>query len=149
MAFRATNQIPEQGLARAKALAVRTRDYCQSRSTQFAAGGVNSDNVLATFHDLRRARDELDQVKAIPGIADYAKAQENDAGYDVAAEFAALVTAVEAVMTEIQTSFPVDANGYLLEKQWAPDGTYTFRQFSAAQLATAKTLLDAVVAQVA
>ena len=148
MSFKATNIVPETGYRNAKNHAVSIKNYCESRSTQFQSD-TNSDVVLATFHDLRRWNDELNAIKAIAGIAQYAKDQEDDQTYNVVAEFNALQAAVVAVMDNIQSTFPVDVDGYLLEKQWNAQGTYDFRQFTGAQLSTLRGLLDAVVAQVA
>jgi hypothetical protein len=148
MAFKATSIVPETGYRNAKNFAVSVRNYCESRSAQFQTD-TNADVVLVTFHDLRRWHDELNAVKAIGGIAQYAKDQEDDQAYDVVAEFNALIAAVEAVMDNIRSTFPTDASGYLLEKQWNAQGTYDFRQFTKAQLSTLRGLLDAVVSQVA
>lgn len=147
MAFRASNMLPAQGLHHAKSTALQITNYLESRRAQFQ-GDTNSDVVLATFHDMRRFRDELVRVRDIPGIGEFAAQQENDETYDVAAEFGGLISALEAAMTEIRTTFPVDGDGHLLEKKWAADGTYEFRAFTGVQLSNLRARLDAVIAAV-
>lgn len=148
MAFLASNITPQLGYVEAKNIANFLKNFCLSRSTQFQSD-TNADVILVTFHDLRRRRDELVNIGSIPGISQYAKDQEDDPTYDVAAEFNALIVSVEAVMSNIETTFPTDVDGYLLEKQFNAQGTYDFRQFTGAQLVTLRGLLDAVAAQVA
>lgn len=139
--------LPDEALTRAKKLSIQIKTYVQQRRTQFTSD-TNADVVLAVFHDLRRFRDDLAQIKTVDGIAEHARTQENDASYDVVAEFNALASAVESLMNLIQTTFPVDGSGYLLEKQWAGDGTYTFRQFTANQLSATRAAMDTVIAAI-
>lgn len=148
MTFRATNVVPEAGYRTAKTHAVTAKQYAQRESNRLATQDVNADRILAIFHDCRRLRDELSAAKDVPNILAYARDQENDQTYDLVAEFNALIAALQAVMDDIETTFPTNASGYLLEKQFNAQGTYDFRQFTIAQTANIRTLLDAVVAQV-
>lgn len=143
MAFLASNVLPEQGYSRARQLALQAQSYCQARAAQFAST-TNADVILGTFIDLKRWHDELNTIKTIPGIAQYARDQENDQAYDVVSEFQALIDALNAALTNIFTTFPKDGNGYLIEKKLLVDGTYEFNTFSPAQLATLVGLLGAV-----
>ena len=143
MTFRASNFIPEQGYRDAKAAAVQIKSY-SAAAVQRLQASVNADVVLMIFHDIRRFGEQLDQIKIIPGLADYAKAQETDPTYDVVAEFTALVASMDAVKANILGTFPTDGSGYLLEKKFNAQGTYDYRQFTAAQTATLRGLLDTV-----
>lgn len=143
MSFKASTSVPVTGYAKAKALALAIKKFAAQRAEHLRTDS-NADAVLATFHDLRRYRDELLTVKDITGLAQYAKDQEADSAYDIIAEFIALINAVEAVMANILLTFPTDVNGYLLEKQFNAQGTYDFRQFSTVQLAPLVVLLEAV-----
>ena len=145
MAFRASSLLPQNGLNEAKGLALSVQSLSASRSTQFQ-NDTNADVVLATFQDLRRRRDALLTISTIPGMAQYARDQEDDQSYDVVAEFAAMVALIDAVLANIIATFPTDADDFLLEKKFAPDGTYTFRTFTGAQLAVLRGLLDDLVA---
>lgn len=116
------------------------------RAAEAASQGVNADRILGLFHDSRRALEALDTIAALPGIAQFARNVEQDQNYDPVTQYSAFKAAVEAVKDAIKNNFPVDGEGYLLEKQWAPDDTYTFRQFTGNQLTALANLLDAVVA---
>lgn len=147
MSFKATNVLPESGYRNAKILAVNVKGYCVNASLSLQTD-TNADQVIVIFHDCRRFKADFDSIKLIPGIAQYAKDQEQDQGYDVTAEFVALISAIEAVMAEIKNTFPVDADGYLLEKKLNAQGTYNFRQFTPTQTATLRSLLAAVANEV-
>jgi hypothetical protein len=54
-----------------------------------------------------------------------------------------MLGAIDAVIAEIHTSFPVDnSGGELKEKVLNADGSITMRTFTAAQLANVRTLLQ-------
>jgi hypothetical protein len=139
----------EQGYRNYKVIAATIKKFAGIKSAQFQAGLVNADNVLGVFHDMRRWDADLSAIAAIPGIVQFARDVESDQGYDVVTEYNALKLTIDTLMTEIKTTFPVDGNGYLLEKKWNAQGTYDFRQFTVAQLATVVSLIDAVGASVA
>jgi len=143
MAFKASNQLPEDAYRRAKSTAMDATRLAGEYST-LAASGFNSGSLLSLFHDMRRIRDQLTAVKTVPGIAAHAKAQEDDAAYDVGPEFNTLIAAVDAVVQNILATFPTDGSGYLLDRKLT-DGEYTYRDFAPAQLTTLKGLLDAIV----
>jgi hypothetical protein len=148
MSFRATTDLPAVGLRRAKQLASQFKVYLQARRPLFVAG-TTADTVLATYFDSVRFRDSLTAIAAIPGIAAYAQAQENDGSYDVVSEFTALIADVDAMTAEISSTFPADGSGYLLDRQLAPDGkSLVYRDFTGPQLATLVTLVDAVLAAI-
>ena len=146
MAFRASNIIPESGYRKAKNVALGARDFAIATSTSYTLT-TRADSVLSAYHTLRRYRDDLNGVAAIAGIAQYARDQEVDQAYDVVAEFTALVASIDAAMDEIETTFPVDGSGFLLEKKLVGEA-YEFRTFTPATLATLRGFLDAVAAAV-
>lgn len=149
MAFKASNQLPTDGLVRAKRLANQTKLYLQGRRGTFLLPTTAADVLLATFHDLRRTLIEFDEIGAIPGLAQYARDQEVDSGYDIVAEFVAMDTAISDVMALIKSAFPVDGSGYILDKKWAIDDTYEFRSFSAAALTPLVALIDTAILTIA
>lgn len=146
MAFR-TQRSPATAFAHAKSVAVRVKTYCQNRRTQFQSA-TNRDVVLATSNDLRGWRGELAEAAAVPGIGQYAKDQENDQAYDVVAEFNALTSAIDEVVSFIVAAFPASVNGAIEEKSLNPDGSTSYLTFTAAQLGGLVTLLDAVIAAI-
>ena len=145
MAFRASNILPEQGYDRAKKLAVQIKRLAEARSISFASGATSAE-VLSVADNLGALKAGLDEAKTIPGIAAYAQGQEDDVTYDVAAEFSAVLVAVDAVIANIVATIPTDASGWLLINKINADGTLTARSFTGAQLAGLRTVLDALAA---
>src|SRR5688572_21462884 len=135
MAFRASNLVPAKALEQAKATALRVKQLAQSYSTRFLAATTRRDDVIHCWQEMAGISLSLVALRNTPGLAAYATAQENDAGYDVAAEFNALISKVDAVVSEIQTVFP-NTNGFLLVAKFHVNGTLDHGTFTAAQLAT-------------
>ncbi len=116
MALLASNQLPENGYRAAKETALRIKNYLQGRVIQFSSP-TNADVVISTYRDILRWKAVLDATKAIPGIVQYAKDQENDQNYDVVAEFTALLSSITAFADLIESIYPVDGAGYLLDRK--------------------------------
>lgn len=146
MAFRASNQIPARGYEEAKAEALRTRRTAEQYAATFAAGG-NADQIYSLLRLLAQHRLRLQEIAAIPGLADYARAQEADAGYDVAAEFVAVIAAVENAIVWMQAAIPVSA-GY--EQMYTRFNGIDLvpRTFTTAAVAPLVTRLQAIAAAV-
>jgi hypothetical protein len=91
---------------------------------------------------------QLAPIAALPGIIEYARSvgAENDPTYDPVAEFQAWRTALFAIRDHILSTFPVDANGWLLFLKFNVDGTTQVRQFTGAQVTPLITLIDAALA---
>lgn len=147
MAFR-TQQSPAAALALAKNRAGQVKGYCTILSGQISST-VNRDVVTSAASTLKGYRDELDVLKTVQGLAQYARDQENDQAYDVAAEFNALVAAIDAVIAEIFLTYPTaNPSGAVIERVLNADGSVTPLTFTSAQLASVKTLVDAVVVSI-
>ena len=87
----------------------------------------------------------LVQYENVTGLDQYAKDQQQDQLYDIAAEITALKTALVAVSDWLSINYPVDVNGYLLDRKFNfSTMTYTYRVFTALQLAPLVALLTTV-----
>lgn len=115
-----------------KALAERAR-------TQLATD-TQSTYIVDLFIRLRAARLEFADAAAVPGIADYARAQKNDPNLDAVTEFQSVMAAIDDITSWITGNFPKDGQGYLLAKQFTQDGTVD-RSFAPGNTATLRTLL--------
>lgn len=131
---------------RARNIATTVKLRTVQMSSGAAVGGVSSLEVLdyATF--LADQRLALLDLAAIPGMAAYAQAQVNNPARDISAEFNAMVNAMQSTVDWIVTNFPKDVNGFLLSVTFLPGGSgrTTPRLFSAADLTTFKTVVDAL-----
>ncbi len=147
MAFRANSVIPATEYVRAKNLAVQLDRLAVNRSASFATG-ANSAEILALVDNLSALKAGLQDAAQTPGIEAYATAQEDDATYLVAVEFAAMIAAVDAVIAETVTTLPTDANDWLLIRKINADGSLVPRTFTGAQLASIRSLLDSLAASI-
>jgi len=148
MAIRASNITPGQQYQQAKRFLVALKSDANNRATVFASGGTAQD-VMTTLDLLLSARTNLDRIRTIPGVAEYAQAQENDPAYDVAAEFNALYDLVVAAITEIVTTFPVSSpGGYVEEYTLAADGSRSYNVFTGPQLSALVTALQSIASAI-
>jgi hypothetical protein len=83
-------------------------------------------------------------VAATSGLPAYAQQQFDNAGIDLAAEFATLRAAVQAAGAHIKTALPKDGAGYLLLHTWSGNSIVP-RSFNQAATAALRTLLQAIV----
>ena len=142
MAFRASNQIQADGYSEAKRLANELKAYCQQVHDASAAGPI-SGNVAIQLHErLIADRARFLAIRDVPGIAAYVQAQEDDDTYDVAAEFDAMVAAVESARDWLIANVNVT--------NWVTFGTsgVATKTFSAAATAGLRTELAALMATI-
>lgn len=142
MAFRASNIVPSKGYNEAKEKAWSARLLAQDYLGRIAAG-TNADQLFNVVRRLDALASELNSYRTISGIAAYAQDQENDPAYDAAAEFTAVINAVEAARDEIISTFPT-SGGYLLSHSFN-GATREPRQFQSASLTVLATRLQAIV----
>lgn len=123
-------------------------------SSKMAAGNVSSSAVMNAYASMRGVYKNLDAVKTYaasdPDFIAYIRDQKADASLNVAAEFNAVLSAIDDVVTEIQTAFPTyetGGNTYLLAQTWGNDRPVD-REFTPAQTSNIQTKLDAVVAAI-
>lgn len=144
MAFRASNLIPDTQYVRAKQIALQMKRFAADRSLRFSSG-ANTDQIFAVVRKFRQNLQDFQAIASIPGISAFAQSQEDDDTYDVVAEFNAMIASVEAVIDEIVTTFPTDADGKpLYYDSLNADGTLVPETFTAAQLSNLRTKLDTV-----
>ena len=101
--------------------------------------------------NLKSSIEVWDTASSLPGMAQYARDQENDQTYDVIAEFTAMRTAAVAPVDWVFNNFPKDAQApnYILKDILAADGSITVRQFTSAQTTGLQTALDDLIAAIA
>ena len=107
-----------------------------------------SGNLIALnlFPQLVQYRDRLNIIKTVPNIAAYAQEQEDAVGYDVVAEFNAMVAAIQSVIDWIIANFPSDGT-YILKDELSTNGI-AVRQFTPAQTAGLRTEIATIIASI-
>lgn len=126
---------------------LRIKAQLQNLRTSAAAGNTAATIVMDLYRTLRVERAMLVTAAGMSGLAAYAQAQKNNPQLDVAAEFTAVIAAMDNVTTWLTTNFPKDGSGYLLAQTWGPDGPVD-RQFTPAETATFRTQLDGLIATI-
>ena len=142
MGVRTVNNL-ESGYSRARTVASEIKTYTTAKSLQLSSD-VSADKILEIGHTYRRFLTELNVIKAIPGILQYARDKEADQSYDFIAEITSLISGMNSIMDSIRTTFP-NTNGYLLAVKLTEDFNYNYRIFTVAQSASFKATLDSIV----
>ena len=141
MAFKASNIVPARGYFLARDRAVRLSALAINASARLDAN-VSGEQIVNYLGNLTRSKADLESYKTIAGIVDYAKNQENDPSYDIAAEFTSLLSAIDAAINTIKgTAISAMLDG------WG-DGDVVWATFTPVQTASLKANLDAIVAAV-
>lgn len=110
--------------------------------TEAAAGPVSFSRItsyLAFITDSIVLCDERIARFGATALANYAKAQEDDANYNPATEYAAMKAAAQAVASHISTAIPANSAHSVV------NGKTVEPNFSSAQTATLRGLLDALI----
>ena len=118
------------------------------RLATFFATGATANDVIGSVRYLKSVLPALKAVTTEPGMAQLAKDQYGDQGYDVVADMGLLVTAIETAITDIVALFPTGAGGYLLTHSFDAQNELKPRSFTGAQLAPLVAKLNEISAAV-
>ena len=128
MSFRTSTTLDE-GFKRARDLAKQEKAYLQNWSTKLA-GTISGLDAYAWSTNLKRIIAELTAISALPGIVAYAQDQYGDSGYNVAAEFNAMLVALQNCLDWLIANIPANAvyisNGELAGNNYTPSQTASF-----------------------
>lgn len=147
MTFRASNQSCADAYAALKRQALATRQYMNQQAAAMQAASVSASIPASVIQHLQQVIGLMDAWAAVPGIAAYAQAQENDATYNVANEYTAMRNAMVSARDQLIGMFPT-SGGFMAYQSLAADGTITVRTFTSAQLAPVVTLCNNVAATI-
>lgn len=146
MTFKASNILPQRGYDEARNIARNIKRVSNQYISSMSSGST-SNEILDALWFLNTNSDRMNSLKTIPGIGDYAKAQEDDPAYDVVAEFNALIALVDDAETWIRTTLPTDGDDYLLINKLNEDSLIP-RDFTSGQVAPLVTKLQAISDQI-
>lgn len=135
--FKASSIVPAKGYEIAKAEAWKVKQYSQGMVTQLSSD-VSAQLIISILNNLSSYKTRLENVRSIPGIAQYARDQENDQNYDVVAEFLSLLALIDAAIAEIQST-----NTNVLISGWSLTGIQ-WNTFTSAQTANLALALQAI-----
>ena len=113
----------------------------EDRKTRMQSA-VTADVILDLLNNFIGLSTTISTQITTPGLAQFAKDQNNDQTYDVVAEFNAAIATIDAVINNIVTTFPKDTHLTGLNPN-------TYQSFPPASTATLRGLLDNVIAAIA
>lgn len=114
-----------------------------------AAGPVSSTEIIGYASGLASQRDQIAVLAATPGLAQYARDEYANAGLDIAAEYTALIARIDSTTAWIVANHPKAAGTLeVLERKFSADGRTVANTFSTATLATFRSTLDLLIAQI-
>ena len=143
MAFRAIDLEASRGYTVAKGNAAAIRQQMFRMADHMATNDIDFDFIRTVFETVERSRKQLDNLKSIPGIGQYAQDQEDDPTYDVVAEFTALLAAEQAVLNWLTNNMPTTVS-LKPPNTWQVDQTIVADVYTPAQSNTLKLLMEAV-----
>lgn len=147
MTFRASNVVPQTAYETVRNAAMNLKLNCQTLDAQMAASGADYSRLQGIYTFLKSARDQLVALSATPGLADYAKTQEDDPAYDVVAEFTNLVAQVNAALAWMEANIPT-AVTLKSVSLWQQGVSVIQTSFNPAATAPLRTALQAIVSAV-
>jgi hypothetical protein len=133
---------------RSTAAAIKART--NSLNALSLAGPVGASVLLDYLDWLLDRRADLAAYQATPGLAAYAQDQVNNPALDIAAEYTAMVDAIDDLRVWMTTNFPQNSPGtaYLQAHTFDGAGRKVDRTFTTVQLATFRTNLQALLATI-
>ena len=145
MAFKATDQSAQlaNALSGVMSIARGVKVRTQGLRDVSAAGPIPARDIATYMDTLTRASEGLDTLKVVPGLAQYAKDQYTDPGYDIAAEFLAMQNAVATTVGWVTVNLPASGQWLLLEE--IVDGRLVDRTLSPLQTAPLRVELEALL----
>lgn len=139
---------PAQAWERIKGTAHQVKANAERLHADSGAGDILAERVANYAGTLAGALTDLAAATAVPGLLAYAREQLDMPGFDLVAEYNAVVAEIAATRDWITTNFPQDGSGYLLLLQFAPNGTLQKRLITPAQTAGLRTQLALLIATI-
>jgi len=134
--------------SKAQSESIRVKTFATQAGAALAAGTVSANAVIQIMTNLKSSIETWDTVSSLPGIAQYAKDQEDDQAYDVVVEFLAMRNEAVAARDWVINNFP-ESGGFIQKDTLEVDGSITVRQFTPAQTVGLQTALNDLVAAIA
>ena len=145
MAFRASSIIPAEAYKQVKQLAVNVKRYSQGAITSSAAGPITYDDIRDLYVFLKNAEAQLVSLAAIPGLSEYAAAQEDGDDYNIGAEFTEMLNAIAAARSWMTANVPTTGITAVAPESWTASGSMIATTFASEQTAALRTNLQTIV----
>ena len=129
-------------------IAQNIKARAQSTRDRSAAKSILALEILELQAGLKKRLDRLNALKTAPGLVAYAKEQLDDLGFDIAAEFTAMLAEVQLTLDQIRADLPVSADGFVEVRKIEADDTTTNKSFTKGQTAGLRARLNALIATI-
>lgn len=147
MAFKASNILPQEAYQTVKRAAVQLKVNLASFNTRLAGSSADYDFLRDIYQTLARADSQFTSLRSTQGLADFARVQEGDPSYDVAAEFVGMQAAIAVALSWLDANIPTNVE-LKTPFNWS-DGTMVSTTFNVTQTAGLRTEIDAILATIA
>lgn len=148
MAFIVLSTSAKEAFESTQSIVRSLNNYCANRRTAIAAGGLNTNELLATEDNFITQRDRLIIARDVKGVVPYARDQVDDQAYAFKVELNAVVAAIDNALAELYSVIPTDANDNIKCDVRNVDNTRSPEVVNTATLATLDTLLAAIIATI-
>lgn len=147
MAFPASSIVTQRAYQTIKGAANQLRINLPAINARLSANGATYEDLRDIYNLLKNANAQFDALKTTPGLAQYAKDQEDNQALDIVAEFASMQGAIASALAWMDTNIPVNNRTLKAPADWG-EGTLLDDSFTAGQTAGLRTELTAVVAEI-
>lgn len=136
-------------LSTLRALAGQTKSQMQNAVATMAAQNVDTNFVFGILDKLNWLISTLTAWQGTIGLNAYATEQLPDYAGTLTTDITVVIEAAQACINWVVTNFPKDStNTYILAESINTDGTRTLRQFTPAQTAGFRTMIQALIATI-
>lgn len=150
MALRVSNYVPARAYEEMRGTATQINRQVAQRASAWAGAGASSIDIISAIDTAVSQKARLQSLASTPGLALYAQDQENDPGYDVVAEYQALIAAIDTLIAEMVAVIPTsNPGGYAEVYTLNQSGSKTPRTFTPAEMSGVVAALNAVDAAIA
>jgi hypothetical protein len=146
--FNASGQTTADAYVQIRRQAATTKGFLVTQRALMVAPTVSATVPLGVITHLAGVIVRLDALSGTPGLPQYAKDQQNNQAYDVAAAYTNMRQQMLAVRDNLIAMFPKDGNGFLLYQTLSAAGVISARTFTAAQVAPAVAAIDTLIASI-
>lgn len=147
MAFLASNAITSDAYIRIKRTANQLKLNLESFNIQLQSENTDYDFLRSIYLTMQRANNQFDELQATPGLAAYAKDQEDNQDYDIVGEFGAMLQTIDVAVAWMVANVPLDVNAVPVD-QW-DEGTMISNTFTPAQTVGLQSALANIIAGIA
>src|SRR4051812_5951698 len=106
-----------------RAMGREMQGRCLQLQAQFTAGTLYAAFLTDVLNAAVGTVSEIAALRTVPGLANYARSQLGDDTLDLTPALTASLTALHILAATIRAEYPRNADGFLLDRTFGPDGS--------------------------